>query len=89
MYSDGDSLKLIASTVISYFPEALFTAVIFVWLFPAFLGIPSAIANLIAIQILVKAFFEMIILGLVLNVLLGNQSFSGFARANFSFFDAL
>lgn len=86
IYSDGNSIKLIISTVISYIPEALFTAVIFVLLFPVFLGVPRAISNLIAIQILVKAFFEMIILGLVLNVILGNKSFSGYASTNFNFY---
>jgi LytS/YehU family sensor histidine kinase len=84
IYRNGNSLKLIISTVISYIPEALFTAVIFILLFPVFLGIPRAISNLIAIQILVKAFVEMIILGVVLNMILGNQSFSSYASANFT-----
>jgi thiamine transporter ThiT len=84
LYVNKSQLKLIISTVISYIPEAVFTAIIFIYLFPLLLGLPGNIANLIALQILVKAFFEMILLGILLKTLIGNQSFTEYVQVFFS-----
>lgn len=81
--SSEDNVKVIF-TVISYLPEAVFTLILFVFLFPIFLGLPSSIASLIAFQIVVKAFFEMILMGLLLNLLLKNQGFNGYIQGYFS-----
>lgn len=71
-------------TVLSYIPEAIFTWILFVFLFPIYLGLPSSIASLIAYQILAKAFFEMILMGFLLNVILKNQGFTNYVQGYFS-----
>lgn len=72
--------RTIMVTVTSYIPEAIFTAVLFIYLYPILYGLPAAVATLIATQIIVKAFVEMIILGFVLAVIAGSRGFKGFTR---------
>ncbi|MCX6649936.1 MAG: hypothetical protein NTV61_11220 [Candidatus Bathyarchaeota archaeon] len=68
-------------TVISYIPEAIFTAVIFVYLYPIFYGLPAAIAVVVASQIIVKAFVEMLIIGVVLTYISKSSGFQTFTRS--------
>ena len=74
-------LKLVAATLISYVPEAVFTWVLFVYLFPPILGFPQELATVVAIQILVKAFIEMLIMGAILASLTGSKGFQAFSRS--------
>lgn len=71
------------STVISYVPEAVLTYVLFKYLLPTATGIPVGLAVAISIQIIVKAFIEMVILGGLLNWLTENQGFKGFIEGYF------
>ena len=77
--------SLIASvglTVTSYVPEAILTIVLFRFLLPSLMGLPIGIATLIGAQIIVKAFFEMIILGIILLIIIRNQGLEGYLQNN-------
>ena len=74
-------LRLVAAAAISYVPEAIFTWVLFVYLFPPLLGFPEALALAVATQVIVKAFVEMLILGSVMAYLAGSKGFQAFARS--------
>lgn len=76
--------KALAVTTISYIPEAIFTAIILVYLYPILYGLPSAIAALIATQILVKAFVEMLILGIIMMGIAKSRSFQTYINQLFS-----
>lgn len=71
------------TTVVSYIPEAILTFVLFKYLLPPATGIPEGIAVAIAVQIIVKAFIEMVILGGLLTWLTGNLGFKSFADGFF------
>jgi hypothetical protein len=73
-------LETLTVTVISYVPEAIFTAFIFVYLYPIYYGLPPAIATVIAVQIIVKAFVEMLIIGAILAYIAGSKGFSAFTQ---------
>ena len=53
---------------------------IFVYLYPMFYGLPIAIASLIATQIIVKAFIEMLLIGGILAYIAGSKGFKTFTR---------
>ncbi len=72
--------RTIAVTVTSYVPEAIFTAALFIYVYPVLYGLPEAVATLIATQIVVKAFVEMIILGAALAIIAGSSGFRGITR---------
>jgi LytS/YehU family sensor histidine kinase len=74
-------LKIVLATVISYVPEAIFTAVIFIILYPIYYSLPVAVAELITLQILVKAFAEMMILGVLLGYISWSKPFQNATRA--------
>ena len=76
----SDRLESLVVTVISYVPEAIFTAFIFVYLYPMFYGLPPALATLIATQIIVKAFIEMLLIGAILAYIVGSKGFKTFTR---------
>ena len=84
LYMEGSSLRMVASTVVSYVPEALLTLVLFRYVLPVVVPLPAGLATAIAIQIIVKAFFEMILLGLVMMGLTANAVFDDLARRYFS-----
>ena len=84
LYMEGSSLRMVASTIVSYVPEALLTLVLFRYVLPVVAGLPAGMATAIAIQIIVKAFFEMILLGLVMMGLTANAVFDDLARRYFS-----
>jgi len=81
---DGRRLLTVPSTVISYVPEALFTAFLFIVVFPPVFGLPFWLANLIAAQIIAKAFFEMVVMGLIVAALLGNRGFTEYVKGFFT-----
>ena len=74
---DRNQLSMVFTTVIAYIPEALFTAFLFIVIFPLFMGLPYFIATAITAQILVKAFFEMVLIGLLIMGIVKNQGFNG------------
>jgi riboflavin transporter FmnP len=74
-------VKMILGTVLSYIPEGVFTALIFIYLYPAFYGFPQALAVVVAAQILVKAFVEMLIMGAILSFLASNRGFKAFTSS--------
>jgi len=74
-------LKILAATAISYIPEAIFTAIIFVYLLPVFYGLPQVVAMVLAIQVVVKAYIEMLIMGTILAYITGSKGFQTFTRS--------
>jgi hypothetical protein len=81
---DLDSwIKSALLTVVSYIPEGLFTLVLFRYLLPPVTGMPIGIATLIGYQIVVKAFIEMILLGLLLRQIISNAGFKNYAESYF------
>ncbi|MFH2112788.1 MAG: ECF transporter S component [Candidatus Bathyarchaeota archaeon] len=83
LYREGGAGRLVASTVVSYVPEALLTLFLFVYVLPPLTGLPVAIASAVAVQIVVKAFVEMVILGIILAGLVSNLGFKTYARGYF------
>ena len=79
----NNRLMTVVATVIAYIPEGLFTALLFMTIFPLFTGLPHAIAATITIQIIVKAFIEMIIMGLIIAGLMGNRGFASYMKGVF------
>jgi hypothetical protein len=65
-------------------PEALLPLVLFRYELPVVAGLPAGMATAIAFQIIVKAFFEMVLLGLVMVGLTGNAVFDDLARRYFA-----
>lgn len=81
---DADSfMKASALTAVAYIPEAVLTLVLFRYLLPVVSGLQMSIATLVAIQIIVKAFFEMILLGFLLISLTRNTGFTENIRRYF------
>jgi hypothetical protein len=78
--SNRRRLLVIPATIASYLPEAAYTAFLFIALFPTLFGLPLWLVNLITVQILLKAFSEMLIMGLILVALLGNRGFVGYVN---------
>jgi LytS/YehU family sensor histidine kinase len=78
---NGDGWKTPLVTVVSYILEAIFTAVIFVYLYPIFYGLPTTVALIIALQIIVKAFVEMLLIGAVLKYISENKGFQAYTRS--------
>lgn len=81
---DKSQIRMIFATIIAYIPEGLFTAFLFIYIFPLFLGLPRFVAVAITSQIIVKAFFEMILMGLIITGVIRNQGFNNYVRGFFS-----
>ena len=74
-----NKFKMMLGTILSYIPEAIFTAIVFVYIYiSSFLSIPQVLAIGVAVQILVKAFVEMIIMGALFTYLIGSKGFQSF-----------
>jgi hypothetical protein len=84
LHPSGNMLKMIVSTVLAYIPEGIFTALLFIALFPVLFGFPTFVAITIATQIIVKAFVEMIVMALVLTGMMGNQGFTDYVGGLFA-----
>ncbi|MEM3014105.1 MAG: hypothetical protein QXI71_05680 [Candidatus Bathyarchaeia archaeon] len=76
-------LHFISSTLISYIPEAVYTVFIFLAVFPTIFGTPVFVLYPIVIGILIKAFVEMIIEGVLLLTLANNQGFTMMMKSFF------
>ena len=72
-------LETSARTLASYIPEALLTLSLFRFLLPPLMGLPVGLSTLIGLQIVVKACFEMVVLGLLLNWVLGHPALKALA----------
>jgi hypothetical protein len=70
-------------TVTAYVPEAILTFGLFRYLLPPVMGLPIGVASLIGFQIIVKACFEMIALGIIIKQITSNTNFRGFAESYF------
>jgi len=77
-------LLMVATTVVSYLPEAVYTAFIMMVIFPLAFPLPSSVVKLITVQILAKAFFEMVVMGLILTTMLGNRGFTEYVEGFFT-----
>ena len=80
---NGNRLRMVLATVIAYIPEGVLTASLFIFLFPLLFGTPIFVAKAIAVQILVKAFIEMIAMGFILASMIGNQGFTDYVKGFF------
>ena len=76
-------VKAAGLAMLSYIPEAILTLILFRYLLPAMMGLPMSIATLIGIQIIVKAFIEMIILGVLLFKITSNAGFRSYVENYF------
>lgn len=76
-------LKAPLLALVSYIPEGLLTLVLFRYLLPPMTGMPIGLATLIGIQIVVKACFEMILLGLLLKQIISNEGFKIYVESYF------
>jgi hypothetical protein len=74
-FEERGGVMYVIGTILSYIPEAILTVVIFMWLFPLFIPFSESWVTLFTIQILVKAFVEMIIMGVILMRVMGNRGF--------------
>jgi hypothetical protein len=76
---------LVLSTILSYIPEGVFTIFVFIMVFPVFFPTtPLSFLIPFTIQIIVKAFFEMIVMGLILAAMIENQGFTGYVKGFFA-----
>jgi LytS/YehU family sensor histidine kinase len=73
----------IIGTALSYIPEAIFTVFLFVYVLPPFLGMPVFVAQAVVTQIIVKAYVEMVVMGLILVGFMSNAGFVASCRAMF------
>lgn len=76
-------LVMVPAAVVSYLPEALYTAFIFIVVFPMIYG-PQVWLVIFTVQILVKAFFEMVVMGLILSALVRNRGFTEYVLGFFA-----
>jgi hypothetical protein len=81
---DNTGTRMIITTVVSYIPEGLLTLVLFRYLLPLYIALPKSIATTIGIQIVIKAFIEMIILGVLLIVINNNLGFKSYVKNYFN-----
>ncbi len=80
----GQKLSKVFATAISYIPEGLFTAFVFIKILPVFFPMDPLFLIPFTVQIIVKAFFEMIVMGLILVAIAKNQGFTGYIRGIFT-----
>lgn len=72
-------LFFVPTTLIAYIPEAIYTAFLFIVIFPAVFGLPIAWVYLFTTQMLIKASIEMVISGVIIAALLKNRAFTLYA----------
>lgn len=78
-------LRMVVSTVASYIPEGLFTIFIFVMVYPIFFPFtPLSFILPFTAQIIVKAFAEMVIMGILISVMTDNQGFNDSMKSYFT-----
>jgi hypothetical protein len=82
---DRQKIAMILTTTASYIPEGVFTALVFIAIFPLFY--PYATLSFLipfTVQIIIKACFEMVIMGLILSTMIRNQSFTSYIKSFFT-----
>jgi hypothetical protein len=67
--------------MLSYLPEGVIVALIFMVLMPAFMGLPMIITLPLTIQINIKALAEMVILGIIIAFLIKNTGFRSYINS--------
>lgn len=77
---DKKRLMTVLTTVIAYIPEGILTTILFVFVFPIVFGMSVLFAKVLATQIIAKALLEMVVMGLVLMGVQGNQGLTGYVR---------
>lgn len=78
-------LMMVVSTVTSYIPEGLFTIFIFVIVYPIFFPLtPLSFILPFTTQIILKAFAEMVIMGILISVMTDNQGFNDSMKGYFT-----
>jgi LytS/YehU family sensor histidine kinase len=78
-------LMMVVSTVASYIPEGLFTIFIFVIVYPIFFPLtPLSFILPFTAQIIIKAFAEMVIMGILISVMTDNQGFNDSMKSYFT-----
>jgi len=65
------------------FVAAIFTVFLFVYVLPPFLGMPVFVAQAGVTQIIMKAYVEMVVMGLILVGFMSNAGFVASCRAMF------
>jgi len=80
----NNRLMMVVSTVLSYIPEGIFTYVIFMYLFPLFIPGSGFWVAALTTQVLLKAFVEMIVMGLLLTGITSNQGFTDYVKGSFA-----
>jgi LytS/YehU family sensor histidine kinase len=73
----------VSSTLISYIPEAIYTAFIFLGIFPLVFETPTFVLYPIVVTILIKASIEMVAEGMLLLALSSNKGFTGLVKSFF------
>jgi len=79
----GKALTGIAAGVLMT-PEGIFTYVIFMYLFPLFIPGSGFWVAALTTQVLLKAFVEMIVMGLLLTGITSNQGFTDYVKGSFA-----
>ena len=75
---DVSTWRILLVTVVSYIPEAILTLILFIYVMPFYLVLPASIAQTIAVQIVVKAFIEMVVMGILLGIINRNPGFNAY-----------
>jgi hypothetical protein len=83
LYFDSN-IRMIASTMTAYIPEGVLTVILFRYLLPWYISMPRGIATAISLQIVAKAFIEMIILGVIMVSLTSNLGFRSYLENYFN-----
>lgn len=78
----GRSMLTLASTLLGYIPEMLFTILYFKLLMPLYVG--ALVGDVIMFGIIAKAWVEMVLIGLFMASLVGNQGFLGVVEKYFA-----
>ena len=78
------SLLAPLGVLVGYVPEFIFTVVFFLALVPPIIGWSLSLSYTILIAIAIKAWMEMIIMGVLMGALVGNSGFNGFMSTFFN-----
>jgi hypothetical protein len=78
------SLLTPLGVLIGYVPEFIFTVVFFLALVPSILGWSLEMSYGILIPIAIKAWMEMVLMGVLMGAIVGNSGFNGFMSTFFN-----
>lgn len=80
---DKNPIYFVPATLLLYLPEAIYTALLFIVVFPIAFNLPISVVYLFTTQVLVKAFFEMVFSGFIVATLVSNKGFNAFVNTVF------